>query len=297
MSDELIMPSTPPRVAPLPRPFMAPEVVSAFDHSINTWGTPSNLFRTMAHHPALAMTEVQYANSVIFDYGPYTYVPNPDTARGGTVLYPRAGFVDRVTKELVINLVSLLNRSRYSITHHTYIGYHTLAADLPVPDAAERRRRSEAMLLHLVDEDGVPTFEAPPGQDDPGPLYTELHLACLRLALAIREDPHAVSDEQIAGLRQLFSRHAPDAIAAHGLDRYPNTGTPEYRHAYTTSMLVEITWLITHFNGLLNTWFTVLRTTDESSLSEDGVEFVARYNRDVPASIRRRNNALLSRAP
>ncbi|KOV87528.1 hypothetical protein, partial [Nocardia sp. NRRL S-836] len=106
---------------------MNAEVEAAYELSIATWGIPSNLFRTMAHHPALAITEVPYANSVIFDAGVLTEIPNPDTAQGGTVRYPTSGFLGRVTKELVINVVSLLNRSRYSMTHHTVIGYNTLS--------------------------------------------------------------------------------------------------------------------------------------------------------------------------
>ncbi|MEU7482281.1 hypothetical protein AB0A63_40380 [Lentzea sp. NPDC042327] len=84
-----------------------------------------------------------------------------DTAQGGTVRYPTSGFLDRVTKELVINVVSLLNRSRYSMTHHTVIGYNTLSELLPHPDPDTRAEQAEAMLLHLVDDHGNPTFDRP----------------------------------------------------------------------------------------------------------------------------------------
>jgi len=287
MTDELILPTTGTRVPPLPRDRMNADVEAAYDLSITTWGIPSNLFRTMAHHPALAITEVPYANSIIFDSGTHTNIPNPDTEQGGTVRYPTSGFLDRVTKELLINLVTLLNRSRYSMTHHTVIGYNTLSELLPHPDPETRARAAENMLLHLVDDDGTPTF------DRHGPLYTELHLACLRLAATTQAAPHSVTDEQVRDVRRVLLDHAPAAITAHGLDRYPGTGTPAYRNAYATGMLIELTWLTSHFDGLLNVWFTVLHTFDEASVSDDEIDFITVYNSTVPTSIRRRNNALL----
>ncbi|MGW4115234.1 hypothetical protein ACWEFJ_30535 [Actinosynnema sp. NPDC004786] len=267
---------------------MNPDVEAAYDLSIATWGIPSNLFRTMAHHPTLAITEVPYANSIIFDTGELTDIPNPDTTQGGTVRYPTSGFLDRVTKELVINTVSLLNRSRYSMTHHTVIGYNTLSEHLPHPDPDTRARQAEAMLLRLVDGHGNPTFDHPDA-----PPYTDLHLACLRLAAATQAHPHAVTDDHVHHTHQVLLDHAPAAIAAHGLDQYPGTDTPAYHNAYATGMLVELTWLTVHFSGLLNVWFTVLHTYDEADVTEDEIDFIAVYNTTVPASIRRRNNSLL----
>ncbi|MEU7482226.1 hypothetical protein AB0A63_40105 [Lentzea sp. NPDC042327] len=288
MADELVLPTTGTRVPPLPRAGMNAEVEAAYELSIATWGIPSNLFRTMAHHPALAITEVPYANSVIFDAGVLTEIPNPDTAQGGTVRYPTSGFLDRVTKELVINVVSLLNRSRYSMTHHTVIGYNTLSELLPHPDPDTRAEQAEAMLLHLVDDHGNPAFDRPGA-----PPYTDLHLACLRLAAATRADPHAITDDQVRDTHRVLRDHAPAAITAHGLDQYPGTGTPAYHNAYATGMLVELTWLTVHFSGLLNVWFTVLHTFDEASAADDEIDFITVYNTTVPAAIRRRNNALL----
>lgn len=288
MTDELVLPTTGTRVPPLPRERMHADVEAAYDLSIETWGLPSNLFRTMAYHPALAITEVPYANSIIFDTGTHIDIPNPDTGLGGTVRYPTSGFLDRVTKELVINVVSLLNRSRYSMTHHTVIGYNTLSQLLPHPDPDTRARHAEDMLLHLVDDQGNPTFDMPDA-----PAYTPLHLACLRLATATRTDPHAITDDQVRDTHRVLLEHAPAAITAHGLDQHPGTDTPAYHHTYATAMLVELTWLTSHFSGLLNVWFTTLHTYDEAGHPTDDTDFITTYNTVVPASIRRRNNALL----
>ena len=65
---------------------------------ITRGGFPTNLLKVMAYCPRLAQTEVEYANSFIFD---------PPTFRGAT---QEAGFNDRFIKELVISKTSLTKR-------------------------------------------------------------------------------------------------------------------------------------------------------------------------------------------
>ena len=284
--NKLILPSTPPRVPPL-----APEAVNAYvkseyDKSVNTWGIPNNLIRTMGWLPRLALTEVDYANSFIFDSGTYSLWPRPGDPKGTPVLFPEAGFVDRVTKELVINVVSLLNRSRYSITHHSLIGYNTLATQLPEGDASAKARKAEEMLLHLVNSNGEPAFE---GRE----FYTAFQLHALRLAVKLREDAHRVTDEDFKQLRTLMKEEALKAFQHDPLkEAFSAVGEP-YLAAYVNAMIVELTWCIVHFSGLLNKWFTVLQIMDETSVEVDGIDFVAAYNATVPESIRTRNNNLL----
>jgi hypothetical protein len=294
---DLILPSTPgSRVPPLPPSRADARVRAEYDKTVRTWGIPNNLIRTMAWSPALALTEVDYANSFIFDAPRYGSVPQPDgDPAAATVLFPQAGFIDRVTKELVISLVSLLNRSRYSITHHAVIGHSTLCRELPYPDPAERARRAEQMMLQLVDSNGRPDYEHQ--TYDTGtrtvPLYSDSQLHCLRLAHAIHRDPHSVTDQEFAALRQVLRGEAEEAIAKGPLGDVIGTGTGAYLDAYVNAMIVELTWCIVHFNGLLNTWFTVLRVMDETDAERDGIDFVAAYNQQVPERIKVRNNNLL----
>lgn len=297
---DLILPSAPgSRVPPLPPSRADANVLAEYDKTVRTWGIPNNLIRTMAWSPALALTEVDYANSFIFDAPRYGSVPRPDgdwaDPAAGTVLFPQSGFIDRVTKELVINLVSLLNRSRYSITHHSVIGYATLCRDLPYSDPAERARRAEQLLLQLVDSGGKADYEHQ--TYDTGtrtvPLYSDSQLLCLRLAHAIHRDPHSVTDQEFAALRRALRTEAEEAIAKGPLAEVIGTGTSAYLDAYVNAMIVELTWCIAHFDGLLNTWFTVLRVMDETDEQRDGIDFVAAYNQQVPERIKVRNNNLL----
>ena len=258
---------------------MNPYVRSEYDKSIHTWGIPNNLIRTMAWLPRLALTEVDYANSFIFDEDVYSRVPHPEDPQK-SVVFPEAGFVDRVTKELVINLVSLLNRSRYSITHHTVISFNTLRA-VHGDDAAEQ------MLLNLVDGAGNPDF------DHRNDLYTHYQIAAMKLALKLRADAHQVTDDEFSAMRELCAVQAQSQIAESILSGQPDSETPEFVQAYVNGMLVELTWCIVHFAGLLNSWFTVLRVMDETDVDDDGLDFVAFYNAVVPASVKERNNQLL----
>ncbi len=277
---DLLLPEDGPRVGPLRRNQVNAYVLTEYEKSIHTWGIPNNLIRTMACLPRLGLTEVDYANSFIFDREEYALWPNPaDNSR--EVLFPMAGFVDRVTKELLINLVSLLNKSRYSITHHTVIGLNTIS---PVHGV----RKAEQMLLHLVDEEGNADFEY---RSD---LYGAYHLAAMKVALKLLGDAHDVSDEDFSTLRSLCEERAREQIAESAvLGAQEESKSQEYVSAYVNGMLVEMTWCIVHFGGLLNKWFTVMKVVDESDEERDGIDFVSVYNSMVPESIKQRNNALL----
>jgi hypothetical protein len=286
----LIMPQTGTRIPPLQKANVGPYVRAEYDKSIYTWGIPNNLIRTMAWLPRLAETEVDYANSFIFDVNTYADWPSPDDPTA-SVLYPLAGFVDRVTKELVINIVSLLNRSRYSITHHSVIGFNTLAAGLPPQNANDRKNLAEAMMLHLVDASGAPDFENKSAPDG-GPLYTTFQLLALRYALAIHRDAHSVTNEQFNELTAEATKIAQSQLAAGPLAGVAKSA--KFVESYVRGMLVELSWCICHFNGLLNPWFTVLRVFDEVDKVEDEIDFVGVYNSVLPDSIKDRNNGLLA---
>jgi len=290
-SNKLVMPKDGPRVQPRLPEQVSPYVRAELDKATEVWGIPNHLARTMACHPLLAKTEVDYANSFIFQKNVYAEIPHPGKP-GSTVLFPEAGFVDRVTKELVISLVSLVNRSRYSITHHGVISYGVLANELPGTET-ERQRRAEALLLHLVDGNGAPAYEG--ATFDGKPLYSDLQQAAFRVAIKTNRDPHTVTDEEMTTLRNLLRDDARAQIAAGPLKSQFPGGEPDaaYLESYADGMMVELTWNIVHFSGLLNRWFTLLKMRDEEfAVTPDGQSFVDAYN-TIPESLRIRNNALL----
>lgn len=286
---DLNIPSDGPRIEPRKPEDVNPTLRSEYDKARNTWGIDNNLMRTMGCHPRLAMTEVNYANAFIFDEGVFEQVPKPGRTASSqeTVLFPSAGFIDRVTKELVINYVSQRNRSRYSITHHSMIAYGTLSKIV----GAEK---AEALMTGMVNADGESIF------DSQGDLYSSLQLAALRVAEKSNADPHLVTDAEMEALRDELEKEARAQIATGPCGpQFGNAGPDAtYVSFYVDAMMVEITWCMVHFGGLLNRWFTLLKVRDEAfpiDLTQDGdpVTFPEAYNATLPDSIKELNNALL----
>jgi len=184
---------------------------SAIAHASWTWGQgdyfPSNLIKTMAHCPRLAQTEVDYANSFIFDEESYL---------NGV---QQAGFVDRCLKEMLIVCVALTNRCRYTTTHHSYIAHITF----------EHARRLDDYLrifLHLHEEDLTPYD------------YTPLEYELISYAKKICRDPHTITYDEVRRIRKL--------LGDYNLHQKPGL-TNEANDQLINSQLVEITWLISHF--------------------------------------------------
>lgn len=253
------------------RPLQIDEVddytASAYKMGELTWGHfPNNLVKMMGHCPSLAITEVPYANSFIFD---------TDVYNDGKQF---AGFLDRPLKELCISRTSLFNRSRYSVTHHSYIGY-TLFSQL------DRREEGHRKLLHLHEHESH--------RD----LYTARENACLDYAREVARDAHGISDDDFARLKAVLDDYNRGRAAKSEMTSFDETfikkwgSLSEEQHAaLVDSQLVELTWLVGHF-CLLNRWFTALQVPDESA--EDEANFLGVYVQDVPEDIRLRNDALL----
>jgi alkylhydroperoxidase family enzyme len=215
-------------------------------------GLPNNLVKVMAYCPRFVQLEVEYANSFMVD--PVTFVGDLQTA----------GFNDRFLKELVISRTSLLNRSRYSVTHHSVVGTALF-------NGAGRGEEGHQKLLHL-DEHEI-------HQD----VYTERERVVLDYTAKVNRDAHTVTDQDFADLRRVLDAHSRADARLNKLDDVAMA-----RHV--DSLIVELTWLIGHF-GLLNRWFTVLQVPDEGPLDE--ADFVALYEQVVPADIRERHARIL----
>ena len=205
------------------------------------------------------------------------------------------GFLDRVTKELVIAVVSLINRSRYSITHHAVISWGVLTERVAGATAAERAKRAEAMLLNTVDGSGEPVFMHQTYEGKA--LFTPLQTAAMTLAVSMNRSGHDVTDGDFDTVRDAMREQARTDISAGPLAfQFDASGPDEaYLDAYVDGMLIELTWCIAHYGGLLNRWFTALKVRDEDYDIAPGTTFPANYNAAVPESIKVRNNALLGR--
>lgn len=241
------------RIRPLQRDLMEPYTRGGMEIAEFTWGGgtrfPNNLCKVMAYLPGLMQTEVVYANSFIFD---------PPSFRGDV---QEAGFLDRTLKELVISKTSLINRSRYSITHHSAIGLETFRA-------AGRGDEGHEKLLNLHQH------------EKHREIYTDLENIVLDFTANLVRDAHLVTDAQFEQLR--------DALRAHNLQDSQLRKLPDMSR-HVDAQIVELSWLIGHY-CLLNRWFTVLQVPDEGS--DDELDFLAGYE-SVPKDIRDRNDEVL----
>ncbi|MCJ7576709.1 MAG: hypothetical protein MUO80_08600 [Dehalococcoidia bacterium] len=241
------------RIRPLQRDEIDPYTEAGMVAGELTWGRfRNNLTKVMAYIPRLLQTEVEYCNTFIFD---------AETFRGEV---QEAGFNDRFIKELVISRTSLLNRSRYSVTHHSGIGM-MLFSD------AGRREEGHMKILHLHEHEMHPE------------VYTEREQAVLDYTVKVVKDAHTVTDEEFEKLRSVLREHNMQNKRLKNLSE-------EEMNRHVDSQIVELTWLIGHF-CLLNRWFTVLQVPDEGADDEDN--FLAVYVQVVPEDIRKRNEAIL----
>lgn len=242
------------RIRPLQRDEIDPYTHAGMVAGELTWGGfRNNLCKVMAYTPRLLQTEVEYCNTFIFD---------PPTFRGEV---QEAGFNDRFLKELVISRTSLINRSRYSVTHHACIG-------MVLYSEAGRREEAHEKYLHLHEHEKHPD------------VYTERERVVLDYTAAVTKDAHLVTDEQFEELKRVLREHNLQD------ERLKRLGKDEIdRHV--CSQIVELTWLIGQF-CLLNRWFTVLQVPDEDERDEDN--FLAVYKDVVPEDIRQRNEKILA---
>lgn len=241
------------RIRPLQRDEIDPYTEAGMVAGELTWGRfRNNLCKVMAYTPRLLQTEVEYCNTFIFD---------PVTRRGDV---QEAGFNDRFIKELVISRTSLINRSRYSVTHHTAIG-------IVLYRNADRAEEAHQKYLYLHEHEKHPE------------IYTERERIVLDYTAKVTKDAHLVTDADFKELRRVLrENNLKDS-------RLKNFST-EQMNRYVDSQIVELTWLIGHF-CLLNRWFTVLQVPDEGPDDEDN--FLAFYEQNVPEEIRKRNDKIL----
>lgn len=241
------------RIRPLQRDELDPYTHAGMATGDITWGIKSNLAKVIAYCPRLMQTEVAYVNSVAFD---------PPTFRGEV---QEAGFNDRFLKELVISKTSLMNRSRYSVTHHGFMGMALYAG-------AGRGEEGHRKYLHLHEHEKHPD------------VYTQRERIVLDYTAKVVQDAHLVTDDDFAELRRVLREHN---LQDERLKRLPD----DEMDRHVDSQIVELTWLSAHY-CLLNRWFTVLQVPDETADDEDN--FLAAYEATVPEDIRQRNEEILA---
>lgn len=241
------------RIRPLQRDEIDPYSRAGMEKGETTWGGfRTNLLKVMAYLPRVVQTEVEFANTFIFD---------PPAFRGDV---QEAGFNDRFLKELVISKTSLVNRSRYSVTHHALLG-------MLLYTEAGRGDEGHKKYLYLHEQEKHPD------------IYTERERVVLDYTAKVAKDPHLVTNEDYEELRRVLREHNMQ-------DERLKKFSREEMVKHVDSQIVELTWLMCHF-CLLNRYFTVLQVPEEGPDDEDN--FGPFYEQVVPEDVRERNEKIL----
>ena len=143
----------------------------------------NNLGKSLVQIPGVLEKQLDYSTSLIFD--------TPSFRNGVQI----SGFVDRVTKELVINAIAQKRRAWYTTTHHAFLGMATARRYDSAPDKMPRK------MLHL---DAAST---------PGVFERHEH-AALIFANKFATDPQSYSDQDFAEFRAAFGEYNQNVFAS-----------------------------------------------------------------------------------
>jgi alkylhydroperoxidase family enzyme len=156
----------------------------------NPAAVPNNLGRYLVQIPGVFEKQLDYSTSLIFD--------TPSFRNGIQI----SGFVDRVTKELVINAIAQRRRAWYTTTHHALLGMRSAIVYRTDPETEEMARDKMARkMLHL---------DAP---STPG-VFDRHERAALILANKFAMDPQSYSDQDFAEFRAAFGEYDQDVYAS-----------------------------------------------------------------------------------
>jgi alkylhydroperoxidase family enzyme len=143
----------------------------------------NNLGRYLVQIPGVLEKQLDYSTSLIFD--------TPSFRNGVQI----SGFVDRVTKELVINAIAQRRRAWYTMTHHAFLGMRSAIVYRTGPEKMAQK------MLHL---------DAP----STAGVFDRHERAALILANKFAEDPKSYSDQDFAEFRAAFGEYDQNVYAS-----------------------------------------------------------------------------------
>jgi alkylhydroperoxidase family enzyme len=250
----------------------------------NPEAVPNNLGRYLVQIPGVFEKQLDYSTSLIFD--------TPSFRNGVQI----SGFVDRVTKELVINTIAQRRRAWYTMTHHAFLGMQSARRYGTPPEKMAQK------MLHL---------DAP---STPG-IFERHERVAVIFANKFATDPQSYSDQDFAEFRAAFGEYnqtvyasverpflqlraarearaqtlvdgksvnEADTLARRASDSIPTTMPTDLLARKINSQFVELCFLGMQFVGLAGV-FSALNIPDEGPM--DGAlqpayppEFIKKLN-------------------
>lgn len=145
--------------------------------NLNPYVFPNNLGKYFLQIPGIFEQQLNFSTTLIFD--------EPSFKNGIQI----SGFVDRICKELAIQLIAQTRRSWYTMTHHAILG--KLTADKHGLDSEKYADK----IYFLTEYKKFPQY------------YTPLEIRVLDFAFAFSTNTKSYSDQQFKELKEEFRRY------------------------------------------------------------------------------------------
>jgi alkylhydroperoxidase family enzyme len=215
--------------------------------SLAAWGwgrgahQPGSLVSALQHLPDAGREEAMYSLALMF---------NEDQTRNGVLV---AGFADRVLKELLVQKVYRLTRSRYGLEHHTIFAYDEFLRRYsgggyrrPGTSDADARRATERALTECT-EKLLYVHEANRHPDK----YSPVELAALAWVDAVILRPHEAYRLEPA-LRQALKTQNEAEIAAgtRWLDMAGGGTRADALNRLLDHQIAELAMFVSHMDGV-----------------------------------------------
>lgn len=214
---------------------------------------PTNLVYCLLHHPELARYEPPYSLPLLF---------NEDEWRNGV---NTSGFVTRRLKEILIQRIFRVLRSRYGIEHHLVYLYHAFLDEHGInrsPRALRKRqyKNTRKKLLEKVDKLCVWLDDY---ENAPQGTFTNLEKAALRWTDLILKSPH-YSYKVEENLRKELDEqnHREIASGTRRLDMSGDISEADAMIRLVNFQIAELAMMIGHMDGLGRS-VTILRIPAE----------------------------------
>jgi alkylhydroperoxidase family enzyme len=214
---------------------------------------PTNLVYCLLHHPELARYEPPYSLPLLF---------NEDEWRNGV---NTSGFVTRRLKEILIQRIFRVLRSRYGIEHHLVNLYYAFLDEYGIdrsPGGSRKRqyKNTRKKVLEKVDKLCVWLDDY---ENAPPDTFTNLEKAALRWTDLVLKSPH-YSYKAEENLRKELDEqnHREIASGTRRLDKSGDVSEADAMTRLVNSQLAELAMMIGHIDGL-GRCVTILRIPAE----------------------------------
>ena len=231
---------------------------------VGVWGWsfgmyfPGSLPYALMHHPELARFEAPYSLPLLF---------NEDEWRNGT---QTAGFVSRRLKELLIQKVYRIVRTRYGIEHHTMFLYNTFLDEhgvgrLPAGLSIEEQKSAR---LKALERAANAVLQVQHSDNAPLGVFNRLETAAMAWAYAIVCNPHQAHLSE-PRLREALEEQNRREIASglHALDREPGIGEKAALKRLQDHQIAEMAMVVGHMDGL-GRLLTMLQLESEEGVQD-----------------------------